>query len=239
LGLLILYLYQFTVFYSFKGKSRAIFKFGTLYSIPSAILASSFFFGYENILLLNSLSSGLFLIFLIIFRGEIDDIAMHLKSKKVKKESYIVLFTKYFVFILVLNSFVLMGVLMGHEFGHIIASNHYGCESRSIFYEQGNAPYTEVLCIDDSSRLQSTAAGFALPLVLVLVLFIVGGKFMREISLVAIGFDLLISYNDFKELGVGEIYNISLSLFGALILIIGVVLLAKSRVSDPGDVFNL
>jgi hypothetical protein len=107
----------------------------------------------------------------------------------------------------------------------------YDCDSKLV-YQVGGYPHTEILCNDLSAIVPTTLFGSILPLVVGLLLIFAGGKFLRAISLLIIGFDLVSSYMDFLGIGLG--YNLSFGcmLLGMAFLIMGIVLLAKSKIDE-------
>ncbi|MCX6750027.1 MAG: hypothetical protein NTZ83_01065 [Candidatus Pacearchaeota archaeon] len=106
------------------------------------------------------------------------------------------------------------------------------CELERIVYE-GNLPHTEILCNDSVNSMNKIIfGGIFLPVIVALLLFFGGGTFMKEISLLIIGFDILISYKDFIDLGFSQNISTFFSIFGGVIILLAIGILAKSRTTE-------
>src|SRR3989344_2848871 len=155
-----------------------------IYSCFSFLFILASFLWLNNYSFFSIISNLLFLTFVIFFLKDISYFPFKVEDRQViKKRNYSLLFVKYFIFIIVLTSLVLISTVGIHEFGHVIASRLYGCESKVIVYEFGEYPYTEILCPDNSGKFASTLAGPAIVVVIAIFLFIFGGRIIREISL--------------------------------------------------------
>jgi hypothetical protein len=225
------FLFLIFLFFVIRRVSINLSEFGLVYSLTSIILSLLFFIGFDNVLFFVFTTSMLFSLFVFMFEKDAVEIASKMRSFKNKK-NYISTFFRYFIFMLVLVSLVMMGVLLSHEFGHIAVSKLQGCSSRAIFYDEGRPPYTEVICANGEGRQLATIAGFSFVSILAIILFISGGELMKEISLIAAGFNTVISYRDFLDFGINQNLSIFLIMIGILILVFGVYLLAKTRIND-------
>ncbi|MGY4884303.1 MAG: hypothetical protein ACP5NZ_01865 [Nanobdellota archaeon] len=120
-----------------------------------------------------------------------------------------------------------------HEGGHFsISKLNPNCNLERIVYE-GGLPHTEILC---NNFVTSTNwiifGGIFIPVIVALLLFFGGGTFMKEIALLIIGFDILISYEDFIDLGFSQNISVFFSIFGAAIVLLAIAILAKSRTTE-------
>jgi len=131
-----------------------------------------------------------------------------------------------------LTNFVFIGVLAIHEGGHFFISKLApDCELQRIVYE-GNLPHTEILCNNYTNTNKIIFGGIFLPIIISLLLFFGGGTFMKEISLLIIGFDILVSYKDFLDLGFSQNISTFFSIFGGVIILLAIGILAKSRTTE-------
>jgi len=209
--------------------------FGILYSVSALIFQFlEFFFNLDSNLF--SLISGIiFLIFLYVFLEELRrNPAERSKILKNKKKSYILLFFKSFFFIIVIANLVFIGTVGTHELGHFALSKIYECESAKIIYE-GGSPYTEALCKSPLSQKILLLGGF-LPFLISAPLFIFGGKFMKHISILISGFNLVILYEDLEGLGLSNNLIMFFILIGIIILITGIMLLTKYSVEGYANI---
>jgi len=136
---------------------------------------------------------------------------------------------KNFVFVILLSVFILISTIGIHEFGHVIAANHYGCEYRTILFEEGTSPYTEIFCPDGKFNKMIILAGPLLPILLASLLIIVGGKFVREMALMILGFNFILTYRDFTDLGFPESIKIGVIILGTILFMTGIILLNHER----------
>src|SRR3989339_868634 len=86
--------------------------------------------------------------------------------------------------------FIFIKTIGIHEFGHFSISKFYNCDYRKIVYED-DFFHTEVLCdgkIDNSFVL---LGGILAPFLLAILLFFIGGKFMKEMAFLLSGFNFL------------------------------------------------
>ena len=74
--------------------------------------------------------------------------------------------------------------------------------------------------------------GLFAPLLIALLLLVGGGHLMKEISILIIGFNLIISYKDFLELGVSENVTIFAVIIGCILVVLGVGFLSMFRTEE-------
>lgn len=207
-------------------------RYGIAYSGISVIANIILIFGVQNYYLFSTISNGLFLVFLFYFLRDIRQYPFNFLRSLAKERSYLSLFIDYFTFVFVLTTLVLMATVGVHEMGHVLASNYFGCDSRTILFEDGQYPYTEILCPDGSMKIYSLLAGPVLPVIIALALLVFGGKFTKEAGILMIGFDFLASYKDFLELGVSMSLVVASVVIGMIFLFLGIILISKNRMEN-------
>jgi hypothetical protein len=170
-----------------------------------------------------------FLCFLLVFSKQIVNRRLKPREKiPPRQRPYFFNFFQFFIFIVVLSNFIFIGTISVHELGHLAVSQFYDCQYRRIVYEEG-IPHTDILCQDLPGNTFLILGGVILPFIAAFLLFIAGGKFMKETSLLIVGFNLIASYGDFLDLGISQNISIFIVFLGIFILIFGLALLAKSR----------
>jgi hypothetical protein len=206
---------------------------GIIYSGVSLIFTLLLLFSIGEAFLFSSISNFIFLFFTFYFLKDVERYPIKFVEKKAsEKEHYILLFMKYFIFIIVLANFVLISTVGVHELSHVLVSRFYDCDSKSIFYQQGEYPYSEIVCDNLFDKYPITLSGPLIPIIIALALFFLGGNIIKPISLLIIGFNLLASSKDLQEIGVTENIIFTLSIVGLIFLFIGIVLLAKYRMHE-------
>ncbi len=147
-----------------------------------------------------------------------------------EQASPLIHFLKHFVFIIIITNFVFVGTVSVHEFGHLVASSQSGCEEVKIIYELNGLPHTEVNCDDINQKNKWTLGGILLPFIVALLLFLSGGKFIKELALQIAGFNLIISYLDIASLNLSEAITVTSLIAGVTLTIFSLALLVRSRV---------
>jgi len=211
---------------------RKVGYIGILYSIFSLICQSFLLIGIGKIYVFSLVSNVLFLILIFILLSDLRKYPLlHLEFSQSKEKSYSLLLLRYFVFMVVLVNFIFIATIGIHEFGHYAVSKFYDCQYRRIVYE-GNFPHTDILCKNISDNTIVLLGGILTPIILAIILFLVGGKFVKSTALLMIGFNLMAANGDFRELGMSD-NLIMFALFGGIMfLVIGIIMLAKSRVDS-------
>lgn len=226
----------FVLLISAPGFKR-ISKFAIFYSSLSLILQIFLLFKEKFSPVAILLSNFLFLTFIFFFIKDVkklDNLNFE-NTLKIKKSNYLFDFLRYFVFIVILTNFIFIGVLSIHEAGHFFMSKlSPDCSLERIVYE-GDLPHTEILCNDSMNSTNLVVfGGIILPIFVALLLFFGGGTFMKEISLLIIGFDILIAYQDFIDLGFSQGISAFFSIFGGVIVLLAIGILARSRTTEEG-----
>lgn len=226
---LILFILLFSVSHFEK-----ISKLGILYSSLSLIIQIAFLLNKDFYILLSFGSNILFSVFIIYLVSKVERFPLaffeiHLKNRK---SHYLLDFLRYFIFIIILTNFIFIGTITVHEVGHLLTSRTFGCDFGKIVYEQG-FPHTEILCGDSFNSLTKVIlGGIFLPLIIAILLYFAGGTFIREVSLLIIGFNFIISYQDILDMGFSKSLSIFLSIAGIILILVSIGLLAKSRTNE-------
>ena len=200
-----------------------------LYTSASLFLYIFAIFWQNLIPILTLTSSILFLIFLIFFLKYLQNSPHQHSIYQNKPESPFIHFLKHLVFIIIITNFVFVGTVSVHEFGHLLTSSQSNCEEVKIVYELKGLPHTEIKCADTAMQNRWIAGGVLLPLAVAFFLFFCGGKFIKELALQIIGFNLIISYLDIEALGFSEAIATFILTTGAVLVALSLALLAKSR----------
>jgi hypothetical protein len=151
---------------------------------------------------------------------------LHLEYSRHKKKPYLYTFLQYFIFVIILISLVFIGTIGIHEFGHFAMANYYDCEYSRIIYQE--YPVTETICKNMGNKDIFLIGGVVSPFLIAILLLIVGGKFIRDIALLMIGFNLIFNYKDLLDLGLTDNLVMTSTIFGVIFLIIGITILARS-----------
>lgn len=212
-----------------------ISKFAIFYCSISLLLEITFLFKNQPSPIIGLISNLFFFLFIFFFLMDIKYIHILNSNKKIKfkKSYYLFDFLRYFIFIVILTNFVFVGTLAIHEGGHFFVSKlATDCELERIIYD-GSLPHTEILCNNSPDSLNKIIfGGIFLPVLVAFLFFFGGGTFMKEISLLIMGFDILISYKDFIDLGFSQTISSFFSMFGVGIIILAILILAKSRTTE-------
>jgi len=209
---------------------RNVGYFGIFYSIISFIFQILYIFGKAKLFVLSLFSNLVFLFLIVVFLMDLKKYPKRLEIHYGGRSYFFRIF-RDFVFIIVLVNFIFIGTLGIHEFGHFSTSQFYDCSYRSIVYE-GGLPHTEVLCGNLTKDNFVLLGGVLLPFILGILLFIIGGVFLKDIALLFVGFNLIISSDDIFKLGFSENLVIASTLLGSLCLIIGLAMLIKSKTEE-------
>jgi len=181
--------------------------------------------------LLNLFSMILFLNFLLAYTSHLRKHPQIQLVNNLHIDSPLIGFLKHFIFIIVITNFILVGTIGVHELGHLTTAKFANCSDAKIVYEIGGFPHTEVNCEDTTSLFKWTLGGIFAPLIISLLLLFVGGKFIRELALQVIGFNLIISYLDLIELTFSRIFSTFIFMTGIVLVIFSLGLLANSRIN--------
>jgi hypothetical protein len=153
------------------------------------------------------------------------------RTINLRERPYFFKVLSHLVFIIVLTNLIFIGTIAVHEFGHFSVAQLSGCEAEKIVYEAGYF-HTEVLCGDATKNIFVLLGGVLAPFVLAFFLFFFGGRFLRDVSILIVGFNLLAISRDLSELGVSNNFVFVSLFFGGLFLITGIIIIANSRVEE-------
>jgi hypothetical protein len=117
-----------------------------------------------------------------------------------------------------------------HEFGHLLTSSQSDCKEAKIVYELNGLPHTEIKCDDTSMKNRWILGGILFPFIIALLLFISGGKSIKELALQIVGFNMIISYLDLISLNLSEAIATFALVLGIILAVFSLALLVKSRV---------
>jgi len=217
-----------------------ISKFGILYASIS-LLVQIFSLFFENFYVVGSLISNiLFFILIFFFIKNIETFPLDFFKKPVKhkKRYYFLDFLRYFIFIIILTNFIFIGTITVHEVGHLLTSRSFDCGFERIIYE-GGLPHTEILCGENfDSLFKVILGGMILPLAIAILFFFAGGTFIKELGLLIVGFNFIISYKDILDLGLTKNIGIFFSVLGGVLVLVSIALLARSRTTED-ELFHL
>lgn len=207
---------------------------GILYaSIFLIIQILSLFF--EKVYFFGTLISNiLFFVLIFIFVKNVENFPLEFFQRPIRyrKKYYFLDFLRYFIFIIILTNFIFIGTITIHEAGHLLTSRAFDCGFGRIIYE-GGLPHTEILCGGDFNALSKVIlGGMFLPLFIAILFFFAGGTFIKEVGMLILGFDFMISYKDFLDLGLSSNIGIFFSVIGAIFVLVAIALLAKSRTTE-------
>lgn len=210
-------------------------KFAIFYCSISLLFEVTLLFKNQQSPLMSLISNIFFFLFILFFVIDLKNISFYNdeSSKRLRKSYYLFDFFRYFIFIVILTNFVFIGTIAIHESGHFFVSKIFtDCDLERIVYE-GNLPHTEILCSESSDSLDVVIwGGILFPVFVAFLFFFGGGTFMKEISLLIIGFNIILSYQDFIDLSFSQTLSTFFSMFGGAIIILGILILAKSRTTE-------
>ncbi|HIG94034.1 MAG TPA: hypothetical protein HA229_00285 [Nanoarchaeota archaeon] len=211
---------------------QALGYFGMFYSILGLSFETLLIFQIGNVYLLNLLLNLVFCFFIFIFIKDLQKIPLVSKEdlNKGPRPPFLVILGHLF-FIIIFVNFIFIGTIGIHEFGHFSISKFYNCDYRKIVYED-DFFRTEVLCdgkIDNSLVL---LGGILAPFLLAILLFFIGGKFMKEMAFLLSGFNFLAIAKDLQDFGLSQNLIFAVLLLGGSFLIYGIIIISKLRIED-------
>jgi hypothetical protein len=208
---------------------------GIFYSLMSFILFIIFYYGYGNVIYTTIALDVLFFLFLFEFVSVIqNNTSIIIKTGYFRKGNSVIFdFIKYFIFIFILINFIFISTVVIHELGHFASGQFFDCSYSRIVYESG-LPHTELLCgsDDDFNHSMTIIFGILFPILVSFFFFLSGGQFIKELGVLVIGFNLLISYRDFLDLGFTDVFSLFISIVGFMAVIFAVGFLISSRAQE-------
>jgi len=210
---------------------------GIFYSILGVLFQILYILGFGNLFLFSTLLE--FVFFFLVF-NLLKDLNLNPpvpeKVVSFKKKPYLFQIFGHLVFIIVLVNLVFIGTIAIHEFGHFSVSKLVGCEAGEIVYKSGYF-HTEVLCPDSSRNIWVILGGVLIPFIVAFFLFFSGGKFVKDLAILIIGFNFISVSRDLADLGLSENIVLFSIFLGALFFIWGMIILTRSKVED--DIYLL
>lgn len=215
-------------FLSRKDDYRNISFFQMGYSGFSLLLNLLVVMNIEKLYLMSIFYSILFLGFIVFFLKYLSSSPLPLSKKKKKEKSYFFNFFRSFVFVVALINLIFIGTVVIHEFGHLIVSYLYNCSSRQIVFS-GGFPDTQILCSNISNTIYVTLGGIVGPIIVGLILFLVGGSFLKETGALIVGFNLIMASKDYFQIGLSKNISLLLVIIGIIFVAGGIIYMAKSK----------
>jgi hypothetical protein len=99
------------------------------------------------------------------------------------------------LFVVGLSIFIMLGTLGVHELGHSLVAKTFGCSTETVF-DIGFAK-THVVCDSTTGSTLIALGGFALTMLISLVIYMVGNDFAKRMSFMMFAFSFIISSDDF------------------------------------------
>lgn len=128
-------------------------------------------------------------------------------------------------YVLCLSVFIMLGTLGVHEMGHSLAARSFGCSHQTQF-GIGHA-VTHVECESAAGSTFIVLGGFALTVLISVMMYIVGNGFARRIALMIFGFSMIMAVDDFTVLGLQHSAIVALVFIASIVLGVGLVKLVK------------
>jgi len=140
-------------------------------------------------------------------------------------------YAKKFTYILLMTVLFSLSTVVLHELGHFIFGYFIGCKASKIilFDVSIMTTYTEMECLQNISIFLIGISGFFLVLPLSLLFFFLSKGGERYLALIMIGFNFIISANDF-EVYLKLPFSQLIAIIGGLIIIAGEILLIEKTI---------
>jgi hypothetical protein len=195
---------------------------GLCYSIVSILFLAFAFLGLEGFRTLKFIPNILmFFVFWFLYL-DVKKCGMIGKKKtkrRIKSLMIFTLFFKYLIFIFTISMFIMLSTVAIHEMGHAIVSQYYGCTyAKAVVYDTAKSPYTEMRCDSYYNDVILTLGGIGATLVVVFLFLLTGGEFINRMTMLMLGFSLLVAYGDLIELGI-SINVVAIVIFTSMIII--------------------
>jgi len=142
-----------------------------------------------------------------------------------RKESLGLFITKFVIFIILVSTFITLGTVTLHEFGHSIAARAYSCSSNGIIL--GMNPYLDVTCPHTANSFVLTISGLLITTLFSVLLFFVSKRIVRYFSVLIFSIGLITSAIDLNYMNAHTFFIVLVNLIGYLTFtgsIIGIVL---------------
>jgi len=141
------------------------------------------------------------------------------------------LYAKIFVYFLLITILFSFSTIVLHELGHFVFGLHYGCKhARIVLFDTIiMTTYTEMECPPNVNMFLLGISGFFVVLPLSIIYFFISKGGEKYLALIMIGFNFVITVNDFEvylKLPFSEIFAI----FGSLLIVVGEILLIEKSI---------
>lgn len=215
---------------------------GLFYSASSILLLALTFIGKSAHKLFWFIpTASMFFVFLLLYFDVINLGIIRKEKFKQKKKililEYVLIFSKFLVFIISVSAFILVSTIAIHELGHALVAQYYGCNQfKAVIYDI-IAPHTEIRCDSYYNDIALTLAGLAATLVIGMIFILTGGEFTLGLSYLLFGLGFLISYGDLIDLGISE-NIIAIVLLSSLIIIILAIVKISLYYLRQQDIFK-
>ncbi len=213
-SILILFL-DLEIFYN--GTVKEIGVLGIIFSLLSLLILLLYVLGIN--LPLSALPDfAIVLLFLKFRRYE----SKTIRFKKISSIRLPLRVLKFSVFITILSVFLMFGTLALHEIGHALPARFYGCSYKSVIYQSGHLPHTEIECPAEANRTVMLLGAITLTSLIALLFFMTGDRFIAAVSFLIFAFGIIIANNDFIALDISHSLLFLLDAFAAIVIITGI-----------------
>lgn len=147
-----------------------------------------------------------------------------------------ILFIKYILYVFALIGFMLISTVAIHESGHGIAAKLLGCSyAKIVLYDFVSTPHTEILCPAGYNSFMITMAGLLITSIIAAIFWFTEPKF-SHISSLMFSIGLLITYKDFKDLGLSETILVILQIIAVILVVVSIARVAVAYLNTSGIV---
>ena len=232
LSFLVFLIFNIQFYLEFRVHKRITF-LGIALSCANILIYFLIFLGLIDSVLVVLISNSLFFIYSFYFFEDLwNHSSKSAHTNRFHLRHYIISFVKSFIFIILFSNLILISTLGIHELGHVVGAYFFDCTYKTILFEAGKYPYTEVLCSNSHYNSFILASGAVLPIIVSILLLLVDGTFSIGTFFLISGFDLIVSYKDLIDLNLSQNLVISNVILGCIFVLGGVYYLIKSQVND-------
>ena len=140
---------------------------------------------------------------------------------------------KLWFFVIGLSSFIIIGSITVHEFGHAVAGVSLGCDIESItLYAQGTNPNTNIRCSDNIANVLVSLAGMTFNILFGIIFLFAERPIINKMAYMFFGFGLYSGKMDLQSIGFPVIISSLVSLVGICLIIYSLYLLCKIEILE-------
>ena len=139
------------------------------------------------------------------------------------KLSYIIFISRFIIFMIAFNVFLVIATASLHELGHFLASEHFGCQYQGLSYMSGMHPSMRIACPTDSQISKITLAGIISTSFIALLLYVLRNPLVRYLSMIIFSLGVIIATTDLFYLGLHFLVIIVLNLASYLIFSLAMI----------------